>query len=1549
MATVPLRRRRPEIVKPTTSSENDTPVTIVFRSHTDSTAKVPFLYHPKNFGLPMPSGDGCFSEAIIELSVPDVDNTNTGTDGHKNNSAVAVPPSASGQGAFSAATLDNAVSFTSTLSSLPVVPSSRVDSGLLRSNASFLLETASTGGATTCGKGSGRTESQCLPQDGAAAAHSGRYETWVCRAYCFGDKDAMHSNGAISVHQSLANRSKFINDITNGKAIGRLLPSYDVVRKRYGLSHVELSFENQKVSRPDMFLVSEALRDSILYEGQEINLLGFTFKVNELLQKTCSGTDMSASVEKNSSSRGTIFSQSSNLCSPGPGSCRLRTTCELAQAPMGNKCEGVSSGGLSSVRCGLVTGETLINFLSLSPLHYIVLEISAQMWKTTSDGCILLDWSVKNFIGEYLTQQIAKYKASPRLRVVMVGRLCPQYAVRNCVDILHVIQVPSDHRGTSVAKEITFQLEEFLRRVLCEVKETLRRACGITSLGVSLPTPAAGVDGGVASPLNGAHAVKTEGSVPSITVDDINKLTVGDIFVHAKKSCTMETICLLVDESEEFVVERNTGVLITVVSAGKGVFQITYDVLQAICNRLLRIGMEKVNVICMGRPPLHVTPLLEYVCEEDNSNSPDYVNDRHPSHCVYEKPEWLQCFFYHPRPGSAAGNLLAPELFTKEEWTLRQERENKRRCEAGDSVHLISGVELPPPLHQEALLLPAVDFQHIAPPSAFDTMERPCQLGPAATSPALSRKVTNDGERLSVSYSCSSDLLSNTVTTPSPLPDAAKGCSSCSWKVPNGALGSSGLVTDTAFCGRAGPHGRQKSSASNQSGQLPFACARWYKLESGVVGKDTRQVQGNIFEVFLRSKGKQSWRNRTGYLLSSLESCGIFVCGKNVLDSNIQSGSMILRLDINGKAIPGAMWDPCLVREESGWAKLMNCFTGKKDPAAPDECGYFESKFCAEKIFSRELSVIVDGGQILLLATRRNNVSFKISETVVFMFSKALFLYQSIAVPDLSTSQPMAESLVTDRQRVEEHTVVSRQSNPSSVTVAHIQLKTNILFTVKPTNPYCTTDLSSEAPSTAQGVSTMTILRRRWEFSHPELPSSCRSDGGVVSAQRSPWSALCYCRILPLFGVKAVYPRDSFFDKPTHQYSVPNRDGVHFLEHVLHRLSKQYQIVVPRAPIAEMGWPREDPAPHSQLVMSIGYQVHDMKIDETGQTLHITRLMHRGMYTNFCNTRVKHGFLLLNYLEGGLSTREVCMNTQIGEEEAFPWDALDSNINDRQRLGAFLPHYPPPLSSANEVCVALLPETPVSLCAAFSDFVNVLEGSLSGNLHSSVSISWSENDEYPSVVAAGEEFQSVAPPLECVVCFDAKQHALRGRCIIDRKTGKTQLLEGPPSDCRMSMDFTAPSTYNRKCHYVVKVSWFVCMQHLVMDWIGALTANALRHHVRCVLVPPYRKTHRKDHLTVRFTVREQNQERAAILRCHLLTTLISDAYRYLPDSPAIGSDCRLLHASGLCYVTSRPHRGVVARWYENPMVRKGQPEHKQLLEEFLMALKESRACLRDLA
>ncbi|KAG5507222.1 hypothetical protein JIQ42_06628 [Leishmania sp. Namibia] len=527
----------------------------------------------------------------------------------------------------------------------------------------------------------------------------------------------------------------------------------------------------------------------------------------------------------------------------------------------------------------------------------------------------------------------------------------------------------------------------------------------------------------------------------------------------------------------------------------------------------------------------------------------------------------------------------------------------------------------------------------------------------------------------------------------------------------------------------------------------------------------------------------------------------------------------------------------------------------------------------------------------------------------------------------------------------------------TTVTVGFVQLRNSLLFAIKPIDPLrhgCEEEQREDVTAlsqSAESVSTATVLRRRWQWKHPDIASE--------PPHLASWTRLCTCRLLPLYGSKPAYPREGFYTVSPHQYTVtspggnsaiPLEEKRRLLEFVLQRLQQQYQIVADSPGLAAgTQWPRADPSPNARLEMSLGHQTHTLKVGETAKTISVTRMLHRGMYSNGQVTHMlRYRYLLWNFLADEFTTREVHMEAQVGERNAFRWESLDGWLQERPKV--FIPRGPDVWLRSREVAVVLLPED-AAHPPSHEDFYRFISYRFSVHLSTQGKTVWRRH-EGGVVLAISDTMpltSAETPPLMEVALVHDNPFTLDTRNVVDRVTGRTVGFEVPVQERLMSVDISLPQEYDTHCCYFLKVSWLACSASIVVDWFGSFIANAARYHFHAVPLGCYYNSPKVESLTPHYDVEASSPEEEPALRRAVIELLMTPAYQYYPDTPVVTRNCRLVHFSGLCSVIVPPSATTVAQWYQNALVRQGSVEQLELLAQFKQAVASARQRVADMA
>lgn len=1771
-------------------------MSVVFRVHTDALSKAHFLFCPKNFNLPNPSsptkgatsGNQCLgtlpqpqqhsSSATLDASTPADDVSHmveaiielrhsfvaapyaaangaavaeSCVDRRMGSSGASFPPVSPTCG--SAATGGGPVPLQATASSVSLTQLSGSFMDLLSLN-SYASSTARRGSASAAaavaGEGGGGGKSSVAGQAGLgettragtdleAPAPMHPSGGWICRAMAFNDKETVHAHGAISVNQSLTSKCHLINDVAKGRIMARIIPSFAEVSERFGVTNAELSFERQFISRSDMFLVTEALRERILYEGEELTVCGFRLKVNELLQSflPAGGAEGNATEPAVSPIHG-----GTTFHSP-------HTTANPAASTDATPCRR-----LVRVGCGIVTPVTRINFLSLSPVHSLIVELSREMWDTTMDGRIYLEWAMK-FIRELLLHQLPRRKASPLVCVVFTGRLLGHYAINNNTDVFHLLEIPPETGGVDLTEEVEMHAEALVQRILTQVRETLLRQLPRSSRSGAMSPTASGHRGVDGAPVSSREAVA---DVNSRSIQAIHRLSPSHIFTVAKQSNTLEALGVVLERCTNHYLGRRltvTGHSVTVVSAGKGMYQTTNSLMQVNCARLHDVGLHKVHVVCVGRPPLHVTPLLAYADDDDTLRSQYHLYRGDPGEAprfYYESPAWMDCFFYHPRAPSTTGGADIFDLLPTAEWRRQwQEAPSPlsavrprqapttergvptcvtpfpagrvrepppspgmaRRRDAAQDRLLDVGAPRPASPCAAAVVVPGLGLPSFPLPSVIVPVlpsRRDADENAAAASstsggvgPSLSR-TTRTAKRspgmpgvVPTSFPAEAPIRSTTAESsprltgcsadanaerPGPRSPDAYQCVSRSLNSRSDRLSGPETVSREQNPQRLQQPMKLRRSSfvlkdgcviRDFAGKGPVVTSAWYcahptnasaatpvptaSVTVGGVVDGTQRPQSHEAKTVRRSSGGEDivtndapvshHQRPSWHVPPSLTRKDVFPCSSNIVDSDLKSGYLILELTINEETLPGMQWSPQTCSDDTNWAMLMESFTSRDDrPALREDGEYFHSDFHPGDVFCRPHSGITSDGRTIVLPTHSNSSSFHAPEEVMFMYRAALFVERSptgaavaesvgmtvaphrgspntsavgtspqsadrgdadgdgtngvhvagpphpsavsrltsTAVhswqlsplvsansgrvdgwPGNTTSFPHTEtitatsavltlgsSLSTAALSLHNSRSTFMRSPPplplaTCVTVGYIQLRSNLLFAIQAIRPL-QVDVDpnhSGSPCLLPGSgSTAMVFRRRWQHQHPLVE--------VEPPSMASWTRLCACKILPLYGSKAVYPRDAFYTASPHQYTIAacrsaQEERRTLLEFILQRLQQQYQIVVEAGPQAvyPLQWPRADPAPNIRLEMSLGHQIHTLKLGETARSLSITRMLHRGMYSNGQVTHLlSYHYAVWNYMDNTFDAREMHMEAQVGEKSAYQWAALDQWV--QARPDACVPRGPG--GRARSVAVVLLPEN--SRCApSFEDFLQFIGGCFTPLLKTHGTAEWAWDARPLPTLADRPALSGTPPPASesmTVVLVRDHTRSQETRSVVDPASGRTIAYEQPVNERVTVVDIDLPPLYNPRCHYLVKVLWLSCESTIVTDWLGSFIANAGWHHFRAVPISCYYQNPKFESLEVNSSVFACDKEDAQALHHVLYLLLTTPEHQYYPDTVAIHRNGCLVHVSGLCYAVMRPSTYVVAQWHQNLAVPQGGPALQQLYNSFWAIVEEARRIVK---
>lgn len=1050
---------------------------------------------------------------------------------------------------------------------------------------------------------------------------------WLCRAtaHNFDATDPSSPSSSthrlshyISVSHALTSTCAIVNDLTKATMMAKVLTDGADLRRRYGLSHVELRVKDHvRLSRGDMYLITHQLRDRILYQGMDLELLHYQLSVEELLFRDEHCKDDQRSI-----------------------------------VPVGY---------------GIVTSHTLINFVSPNPIHYIVLELSKEMWNTTTDGRTNLVWARNKFLRDFLSKQLLTARGAPLLRVVFTGRLRP-FSLRGepigeVVDVFHVeeLTLKTSQSYADAAEQINVCCDAFLEKLHKELRQELRRMNGM------LPLRRKGADGGAAevdregsraaAPPHGINTcfmpckeaerrekMKSALSSPRQTdrrkrrslelpanLRDDDPFVEGSYFTCSQESNTMECLLVILEWCREQQLNEHlsyTGISITVLSAGKGVYDVSNVVVQLACIHLHDLGIERVNVVCMGRPPLHVTPLLVYSTKDVTLLTQSHIDSEHRTPCCddpdcsqlgeklyYESPAWMRVLFYYPRSVTNSGSVSF-DLLSKEEWQQKYAGMSPHCVDGGALRHyggdgtvgdaccqaILPGLMVPRVSHP-TVVLPIYNARKT---SHATHAKKRHSAAVAAVAPAASLQPQQKEHNCCGSWQ-------RYASKPSPKPSLV---SYLNFVIEHDDKAGGRIDEEQTYAEPVSlvrlpqtadrvlarlhchhPYHRfsqandEDSSRTVNSGTLGqstggvMVCAEWFPKSA--------MIKGVVPQT---DRGRAPWRSQR------CESYGL-----HVMDFDLYRGTIFLDLTLNPKEplTAGLQWSPALFEDEAVWRAFTSCFQSKDgQPAAihirhsQDGMGYCEeeaddaflSRFDASRVFFRPDCGIYNNGRTLCLVAVTSDVQSEQNwqrEEIIFHYQPHLYTVRDESV-ELTAADDANRSAVVDRYDRDYGALGAKGSTSSTaaavqyspVVVANVLLPNRTVFGLAPASPLTGVFMPCSSMLTDSGVdvvSTRSVFRLRWTHCHPILAESASAAAGMDASihqwtqyyphapETLSWRHLCLCRLLPLYGSKPTFKMDCFSAAAPYHLDIGGgtREESRWwlVEHTLKRLEENYQIV----------------------------------------------------------------------------------------------------------------------------------------------------------------------------------------------------------------------------------------------------------------------------------------------------------------------------------------------------------------------------------------------------
>eukprot|EP01062_Namystynia_karyoxenos_P073485 TRINITY_DN7027_c0_g1_i1.p1 TRINITY_DN7027_c0_g1~~TRINITY_DN7027_c0_g1_i1.p1 ORF type:complete len:1804 (+),score=473.88 TRINITY_DN7027_c0_g1_i1:78-5414(+) len=349
--------------------------------------------------------------------------------------------------------------------------------------------------------------------------------------------------------------------------------------KDYELSHVELTFIDAFVSRSDLWALTHALKFTTVYLEKQLTTA--FFPPDTVVRAVLSGDTQ-----------------------------------------------------LQARRSGIVTPRTKLTFRSKSARLIWMFQLSAEMFLYSDDGDMYYQRAVDLLVRD-VVRKWRGAKCKHGVLVVLFARLLPAPGSL-CGVGGDYIRVVCDVDGTTDDGQWD-GVPKLLRCAVWRMVNELR-------VETPLLSPERWYCGRCLQCQRRSRPAGQE-SPPVHPVEGVVDCGPRSVLSSAQMGNAIQVINLAMNALDRHHIDRSllrTGQAIVLVSAGTGVFRTQWSEARVTRQRMLDLGTS-CTLICLGRPPLHVAPCLEY----DQSTDPmlfSQRNDAPPNY--YERAEWMNIRFY---------------------------------------------------------------------------------------------------------------------------------------------------------------------------------------------------------------------------------------------------------------------------------------------------------------------------------------------------------------------------------------------------------------------------------------------------------------------------------------------------------------------------------------------------------------------------------------------------------------------------------------------------------------------------------------------------------------------------------------------------------------------------------------------------------------------------------------------------------------------------------------------------------------------------------------
>ncbi|RUS26722.1 hypothetical protein BC938DRAFT_484206 [Jimgerdemannia flammicorona] len=336
---------------------------------------------------------------------------------------------------------------------------------------------------------------------------------------------------------------------------------YPIEPDTVAAEHIELSLKDQYVGRADMWRLKQSMIGTCVYEGKQLRSKeGINAQVKKIYRK------------------GKPDAIGWSVMQP-PFGARTREIFNLAR-----------SLNCKKAYCGYVTDDTRLIFRSESAKFFIFLQMCKEMWDFDEDGELFFEKAVQSFLPD-LFRQWNERGTNHIVSIVLFSRVF--YSEHDAPEVVGDQAICYDEEGRQYRDFYKVIADWETRSDWMTVIVPLKEEFMQLQKEILMRYDARGYQ-----VLCGQNSMAFDGNV-------------------------LEAVNLALNPFDKHYIDRDlmrTGLSIVMVTPGSGKFKVARKLLRLTTERMTDNGIA-MDLVCLGKVPLHLVPLFIFVAREPKDHS----------------------------------------------------------------------------------------------------------------------------------------------------------------------------------------------------------------------------------------------------------------------------------------------------------------------------------------------------------------------------------------------------------------------------------------------------------------------------------------------------------------------------------------------------------------------------------------------------------------------------------------------------------------------------------------------------------------------------------------------------------------------------------------------------------------------------------------------------------------------------------------------------------------------------------------------------------------